>query len=137
MMTVVVGRRSESRVCKVVSTATIEGEAMCQEFNVPTHPGEGSGVVSSAAEYPRWVRYVLGVVALMNGNGDVPGFEAVITSCVPLGGGVSSSASLEVAMGLFVEQLLGREMDRKDLALVCQQAEHRYAGTAMLLGCTC
>ena len=55
-------------------------------------------VVSSAMQ---------GVVALMNEAGNVPAFEAVICSCVPLGGGLSSSASLEVATALFVEQLCG------------------------------
>ncbi len=44
----------------------------------------------------------------MNKDGGVPVFDAVITSCVPLGGGVSSSASLEVATCLFVEQLKGK-----------------------------
>ena len=45
----------------------------------------------------------------MNQDGSVPVFDAVITSCVPLGGGVSSSASLEVATCLFVEQLKGEQ----------------------------
>ena len=125
MMTVIVGRRSNSPLCTVKSTAVPEDE-QCQEFSVPAHPGAGGGVVG--IDGPLWIKYVQGVVALMNSGGDVPGFEAVVTSCVPLGGGVSSSASLEVAVGLFVEELLGRELPRKDLALVCQQAEHRYAG---------
>ncbi len=46
----------------------------------------------------------------MNQDGGVPVFDAVITSCVPLGGGVSSSASLEVATCLFVEQLKGEQL---------------------------
>lgn len=35
----------------------------------------------------------------------VPGFKAVIASSVPLGGGLSSSASLEVAFYTFLQQL--------------------------------
>lgn len=35
----------------------------------------------------------------------VPGFRAVIASSVPLGGGLSSSASLEVAVYTFLQQL--------------------------------
>jgi galactokinase len=65
----------------------------------------------------------------MNRNGDVPAFDAVIASCVPLGGGLSSSAALEVATLFFVDQLLGGvSLSRKEKALLCQQAEHRYAG---------
>ena len=37
----------------------------------------------------------------------VPGFKALIMTSVPIGGGVSSSASLEVAMYTFLEQLTG------------------------------
>ena len=63
---------------------------------------------------PSWCHYIQGVVALMNGNFrgskvnqivGVPPFEAVIASRVPIGGGVSSSAALEVATCLFIEEL--------------------------------
>ena len=65
----------------------------------------------------------------MNKNGDVPPFEAVIASSVPLGGGLSSSAALEVATYKFIEQMspkLGCP-NLKQAALLCQEAEHRYA----------
>ena len=52
----------------------------------------------------------------------------MIASSVPLGGGLSSSASLEVATYTFLEQLSGREeKDLKAKALVCQKAEHDFA----------
>lgn len=127
-MTVIVGRKCSAAVseCSVLSSAEgLKGD-MCQVFPVPPHPGAGSDVVN--IEGPLWVRYVKGVVALLNTEGDVPPFEAVVTSCVPIGGGVSSSAALEVAVGLFVEELLGRKLPPMDLALVCQEAEQRYAG---------
>lgn len=136
MMTVIVGRKSDSALCKVTSTAVPEA-VQCQQFSVPPCPKGCS--VSTSPDDPLWIKYVQGVVALMNEKGDIPAFEAVVTSCVPLGGGVSSSASLEVAVGLFVEQLLGRELPRKELALKCQNAEHLYAGTLFTftyLSCT-
>lgn len=65
----------------------------------------------------------------MNRNNDIPAFDAVVLSCVPLGGGVSSSAALEVATLLFVEQLVGSSsLSLQEKALLCQEAEHRYAG---------
>ena len=73
----------------------------------------------------------------MNKNGRVPPFDAVIATTVPLGGGVSSSAALEVATCLFVEKLLQASAesplsfadgDKKGRALLCQTAEHRFAG---------
>ncbi len=78
---------------------------------------------------PVWANYVRGVLAGYEEKGvAVPGFDAWITSDVPPGGGLSSSAALEVAMATLVEQLAGRELDRSEKALLCQAAEHRFAG---------
>lgn len=64
-------------------------------------------------------------------QGDVCSFDAVIVSSVPLGGGVSSSASIEVATYTYLEQLTGginNNISKKDKALACQKAEHEFAG---------
>lgn len=63
-------------------------------------------------------------------SGSVVPFEAVVVSSVPLGGGVSSSASLEVATYTFLDVLTsgGADVSKKDKALACQKAEHQYAG---------
>ena len=50
-----------------------------------------------------------------------------IVSNVPLGGGLSSSASLEVAVSVFLEQLLNQAITPEDRALLCQSAEHNFA----------
>ena len=59
----------------------------------------------------------------------------MIASSVPLGGGLSSSASLEVATHTFLESLdSSSRVDVSDheamvqKALCCQKAEHQYAG---------
>ena len=123
-MTVIVGRRAKSSECRLVSCNISE---TCPPFPVPPYPPSEPGVVP--CEPPTWAKYVKGVIALMNKNGDVPAFDAVIASCVPLGGGVSSSAALEVATLFFMDQLLGGvSLSRQEKALLCQQAEHRYAG---------
>ncbi|XP_064406526.1 galactokinase-like isoform X2 [Halichondria panicea] len=124
LVTVIVGRRSSSKECRLVSKAVND---LCPPFPVPAYPPPGLEEVN--LDGPRWALYVKGVVALMNKDGGVPVFDAVITSCVPLGGGVSSSASLEVATCLFVEQLKGGcGLGLVDKAMLCQQSEHRYAG---------
>jgi len=59
----------------------------------------------------------------------VPSFKAAIATSVPLGGGLSSSASVEVAMYTFLEQLCDvKQTDLKAKALACQKAEHDFAG---------
>jgi galactokinase len=78
---------------------------------------------------PGWSNYVRGVVAGFQQRGiKLGGFDAVIDSTVPLGGGVSSSAALEVAAATVLEAMTGQKLDPIDKALLCQQAEHEFAG---------
>ncbi|HZZ26633.1 MAG TPA: galactokinase [Pirellulales bacterium] len=76
-----------------------------------------------------WSSYVQGVIAGFVARGfSVPAFEAVILSNVPLGGGLSSSAALEVATATLLEAMLGKSLEPVQKALLCQEAEHQYAG---------
>ena len=47
---------------------------------------------------------------------------------MPLGGGLSSSAALEVATATLLESITGQKLDPVDKALLSQKAEHEYAG---------
>jgi galactokinase len=76
-----------------------------------------------------WASYVRGVLSLYKDLGhDVGAVDLLIDSTVPLGGGLSSSASLEVATATFVEGLTGGQLAPADKALLCQKAEHQFAG---------
>jgi galactokinase len=84
-------------------------------------------VADPAAVEPRWARYVAGVVAELRDRGSVPGlagFSGTVSSTVPTGAGLSSSAALEVAVAL----ALGFEGTPAELALLCQRAEQRASG---------
>ena len=74
-------------------------------------------VADPASVQPEWARYVAGVVAELRPR---RGFTGDITTTVPLGAGLSSSASLELAVALAV----GDERDPLRLAQLCQRAEH-------------
>ena len=77
-----------------------------------------------------WANYPKGVLAgFVERDFELPGFDALIHSDVPAGGGLSSSAALEVATATLLESITGRRLDPIDKALLCQQAEHRFAGT--------
>jgi galactokinase len=54
--------------------------------------------------------------------------NAVLTSDVPVGSGLSSSAAVEVAFAYTWDQLSGLDITRSDLALLCQKAENDYVG---------
>jgi len=81
--------------------------------------------------FPRgnWANYPAGVIAGFQARGLNPGgFDALIHSNVPLGGGLSSSAALEVATATLLEIITGKNLDPVEKALLCQKAEHDYAG---------
>jgi galactokinase len=76
-----------------------------------------------------WANYPLGVAQQFVGRGfDLPPIEALFTSSVPIGAGLSSSAAIEVAMATLLEQLLGVELEPLEKVLLCQKAENVFAG---------
>jgi galactokinase len=76
-----------------------------------------------------WARYVAGVLAGFERQGiDIPSFDALVLSTVPLGGGLSSSAALEVAVATLLEAITAHSLLPREKALLCQKAEHEYAG---------
>jgi galactokinase len=87
-------------------------------------------------ESPKWGNYVVGVVALflerIKPNKKKP-FRAFIATSVPIGGGLSSSASIEVAMCTFLEILYQGEyandlqLSKIEKALLCCKAEQTFA----------
>src|SRR5687768_517099 len=78
---------------------------------------------------PKWANYSKGMAAeLIDAGIPLVGMDAVISNTLPMGGGLSSSAALEVGTGLALLTLAGVEMDRGRLALLAQKAEHEYAG---------
>jgi galactokinase len=79
-------------------------------------------VTDPAKLEPPWARYVAGVVAELHPRA---GFIGEVTTTIPIGTGLSSSAALEVAVAL---ALGGEVFDRKDLAQLCREAELRASG---------
>lgn len=76
-----------------------------------------------------WSSYVAGVFAGFYDRGLVPGgLNLVVDGNLPLGGGLSSSAALEVATATVLEAVTGVRLAPLDKMLLCQQAEHDYAG---------
>lgn len=77
----------------------------------------------------RWANYAFGVVAKYRDAGHpVVGFEASFDANLPLGAGMSSSAALESATAMILEGLLGINLAPTERALLCQSAEHDWAG---------
>ncbi len=76
-----------------------------------------------------WENYLLGVIDQFIKKGYiVPAFNCIITSDVPVGSGLSSSAALECATALGIQHLNNYNLDKLEIAKMCQAAEHLYAG---------
>ncbi|HEI8865916.1 galactokinase [Serratia sp. AKBS12] len=77
----------------------------------------------------QWANYVRGVVKhLQSRNADFGGADLVIGGNVPQGAGLSSSASLEVALGQALQALYQLPLDGVALALNGQEAENQFVG---------
>ncbi|MBI3978470.1 MAG: galactokinase [Chloroflexi bacterium] len=78
---------------------------------------------------PAWQRYVEGVVRELQASGvALPAARLAIAADLPEGAGLSSSAAVEVAVAFALLDLAGRTLAPEQLALLCRQAEHRWAG---------
>ncbi len=93
-----------------------------------TFPAQDPGGPDDFGNLPAWSRYVRGVAALLRRDGiALRGGCLLIDSDVPVGGGVSSSAALEIGSALALLALSIASMEAVPLALLARQAEHEYA----------
>ena len=76
-----------------------------------------------------WPAYVAGVVwALREAGHEVGGLDLVVDGNVPAGAGLSSSAALECAVALAVDETFGLGIERPALARLAQRAENHFVG---------
>ncbi|MGE3244167.1 MAG: galactokinase, partial [Pirellulales bacterium] len=110
-------------ICHSSLTASVFSDTTGEGISIPLdlpqrHPVRG-----------QWSNYVAGVIAGCLARGMRPAaFRALVGSDVPLGGGLSSSAALEVATATLVEAMTGTTLEPVEKALLCQKAEHDYPG---------
>ncbi|WP_042859209.1 galactokinase [Dickeya sp. NCPPB 3274] len=77
----------------------------------------------------QWANYVRGVIKHLKTRCDAfGGADLVISGDVPQGAGLSSSASLEVAVGKAIQALYQLPLDNVALALNGQEAENQFVG---------
>lgn len=109
-------QKNDKNYCRVVALDLDEEK----HFNLArTIERESSG----------WINYILGVVNGLQQKGvAIAGFDLMFSSDVPIGAGLSSSAAIESACGLLLNNLFGGEVTREELAFIGQKAEHEFVG---------
>lgn len=76
-----------------------------------------------------WGDYIQGLTWLMGREGiTIQGFDALISSHVPMGAGLSSSAALLVAVSRALRQAFSLDLDDVQIALLCQRVENEFVG---------
>lgn len=76
-----------------------------------------------------WSEYVKGMAAMLQQAGyDLTGFEGVLSSDVPVGSGLSSSAALEMGTGCAFATVSGFAFDGVAMALLGQKTENEWVG---------
>ncbi|MEL3905736.1 MAG: galactokinase [Treponema sp.] len=94
-------------------------------------PGAREFTVEEVFTYKKenqYANYLNGMLTIFARNGyTIPcGFEVLFFSKLPAGGGISSSAALEIGFGHAVAQLFGFKLDPITLAKIGQQSEHEF-----------
>ena len=87
--------------------------------------------LSAGDNVPRgdWTDYAFGVAIMIEAAGKrLSGADILVSSSVPVGSGLSSSAALEVVVGYALLALSGHDVDTVELARICQKAENEYVG---------
>ncbi|OWQ47755.1 galactokinase [Roseateles noduli] len=134
--TVVAAARREDDVVEVIA-CDLPAEAGGSSAIAGNESGSAKGArgrfrIGEAADVsasPQWLRYVQGMVAVLREQGlPVGGATLSIAGNVPQGAGLSSSASLEMAIGQAMSALNGWTLPPTTMALAGQRAENVYAG---------
>jgi len=114
--TYVAARKVEGTVCRVVDVV-IDDERTFDLTDL-ANPEKGD-----------WANYIKGMVVEFRTRGiEIPAFEAVMGSTIPMSAGMSSSAAFEMSFGLMMLNLAGAEMEWRELAKAGQGCENHYVG---------
>ena len=125
-------RRREDRMVRLVSSRARE--------SVDVLDLDAVGPRGAPGEVHGWSAYIAGVAWALerDGLGPLSGFDAALVSCVPLGGGLSSSAALESATAVALDEVDGLALagpartpddaGRARLVTACVRAENEVAG---------
>ncbi|MFF7339550.1 galactokinase [Streptomyces sp. NPDC008163] len=111
-----VSRRTDGEL-RLHSTDVPGGVVRLRVGGLTPHEGHG------------WAAYPAGVVwALREAGHEITGADIQLTSTVPTGAGLSSSAALEVVTALALNDLFGLGLDAAELAVLAQRAENAFVG---------
>ena len=130
--------REDRNLCAVTLRA---GDQFKPNFHLSLDSFYTNGALKTYAEIrerfskepgTEWTGYILGAFYVLLKEGKIDQFPhgatVVIKSDIPIGGGVASSAAIEVATLMAINQLYGLELDAMEIARLAQIVENRIVG---------
>ena len=115
--------------CDARAEPAADGKLVARSRNLGEQRSWGIADLPDAQPRGDWSDYVAGVaVELARLGVKLVAARLEIDSTVPIGSGLSSSASLEVSVGMALASLAGAQVPLKELALACQRAENNFVG---------
>jgi galactokinase len=117
--------------CVAAARPAADGRVRARSLEFPQTPVDvpADGTAEPAEAAVAWGRYVAAlVVALRERGRPAAGVEVVLSSSVPAGSGLSSSAALEVACALALCDAAGAALPQEQLAAACRRAEQLATG---------
>ena len=123
--------REGSDVVRIVSLDSETDETRAYEFSTNALRDAPGALAKSC--HGQWYGYTAGVFIILSrelGFDFRTGASIVISSDVPIGKGVSSSAALEVSVMTAVCGAYGIKLDSRSIAVLCQKVENMIVGAA-------
>ena len=111
-----------------VFVAADNGTDRCRLYSSDFNSESTFGIDELAAG-PHWFNYFMGVLDGFRRRGkNIGGVDCVFGGTIPSGGGLSSSAALCCGFGFALNEIFGCGLEKLELALIAQHAEHQFAG---------
>jgi len=135
-----IGNHTDYNGGLVMGAAVTEGITVCissREDRAIHLVSDGAGLVKLSLDKlspvvgpDSWLNYPVGVTKVMHDMGvEMPtGFNLAITTTLPAGAGMSSSAAFELATALALGAIYGHRTDKVGLARIGRQAENDFVG---------
>lgn len=113
----------------IMAVLRLNGTDKVNVHSLDYNESSSFGLEESDKPAQAWACYIFGICReTAKRGGKVAGFDAVFAGDVPLGAGLSSSAALESCFAFAINDLMGNNIDRFELARIGQSTEHNYCG---------
>ena len=113
----------------IVAAIRLNGTDKVRAFALDLNESAEFGLNEQDKPAQSWACYIFGVCReIIKRGGVIGGFDTVFAGDVPLGAGMSSSATLESTFAFALNQLYNLGIEKFELARIGQSTEHNYCG---------